>query len=697
MADKFISLNRLNTIVDWIKDKLSSKQDTLTEGHGINLNDGTISADEVFYATKDVTTAQELIAAFNDGKIIVLKQTIIDDTYPFVVAQFSAHNASHCSLVVYNVNGMTLSNGVTVMKYRVNDGTWTLEMQTIQNKLVSGTNIKTINNQSVLGEGNINIEGGGGDVFVATINETQANELLSAYYQNKIIVVIPSGKTSGYSMIVTGVAPFLDNSCVVTGIRQDSLFIKDAPLKQVEYSVATNVWLEQTRTIQNELVSGESIKTINNISLLGSGNIDIQGGGGSDVFIAQKGITPVQDVLDAWNNKKIILLYADSIDKYKIVAYARGYEDGLGPGGVFCYAVDDEYYPVYHLYPFEYDSATKTYSWGSDVPRQYLVRNEQLEDYALTSFVEEKTAQATADTLGTMKLNPSQSIGMDADGHLTVGGRLGQFPTSTGVYAPQTIKPAQVGDGSFLLTEASGTSLGSKSLAVTTGRNLTCRSAAAGSTQYRVQNTYINRIEAALLRISGGVVALNEADAKLGNFANVVSVKINNADFVPDSTPNNTAQAADIVITVDKTINPSAATTTIRVYPAELNFSTVHAGQGIGSSNGNGASVIVGQGVCSNSGNANNLVGASIYNQGNGNTVVGRQHISRKNRWFMSGTGHDNTDGKSESGAVFGEWANITSDTAFAIGNGTSHTARSNLFEIKTNGDVYLNGAKVLP
>lgn len=120
-------------------------------------------ADKVFYATKDVTTAQELIAAFNAGKIIVLRQMQIDNTYPFVVAQFAAHNASHCSLVAYNVNGMTLSNGIMVMKYSVVNGAWTLNMQSLQNKLESGINLKTVNNQSLLGEGNINIEGGGGD------------------------------------------------------------------------------------------------------------------------------------------------------------------------------------------------------------------------------------------------------------------------------------------------------------------------------------------------------------------------------------------------------------------------------------------------------------------------------------------------------------------------------------------------------
>jgi hypothetical protein len=117
-------------------------------------------------------------------------------------------------------------------------------------------------------------------------------------------------------------------------------------------------------------------------------------------------------------------------------------------------------------------------------------------------------------------------------------------------------------------------------------------------------------------------------------------------------------------------------------------------GQAVGGSGG--ASVVVGQRVFSKSGNACALVGADIYNQGNGNAVFGRQHISRKNRWFMAGTGHDNTNGRSETGTVFGQWADIQSDTLFAVGNGTNHTARSNAFEIKTNGDIYKNGVKVL-
>ena len=45
-------------------------------------------------------------------------------------------------------------------------------LQGKQNTLVSGTNIKTINNESILGSGNIDIQGGGGDVTDVEVNGT---------------------------------------------------------------------------------------------------------------------------------------------------------------------------------------------------------------------------------------------------------------------------------------------------------------------------------------------------------------------------------------------------------------------------------------------------------------------------------------------------------------------------------------------
>lgn len=305
----------------------------------------------------------------------------------------------------------------------------------------------------------------------------------------------------------------------------------------------------------------------------------------------------------------------------------------------------------------------------------------------IKAYIETKLPpQATETTTGTVKLNPDESVTLNSDGQLDVGGRLGQMSNTTGVYSPKSIKPAAVGNGSFLLTEASGTKLGNKSLAVSTGTSLNLKTTAtAGTRQYVVSNTYENRIICAGL--VGGVVCLNEATAA-DNYVNITSVRINGASITPDSSPDDYSN--NIIITTDASINPSSSVAQIRVYANEGNgFSNLFVGQQVGGNGG--ASVIVGQKVFAAGGNACALVGASIYNTGNGNAVFGRQHISRKNRGLLAGTGHDTTNAKSESVAALGQWSDIASDTLFAIGNGTSPTNRSNAFEI-TDTEVKLHG-----
>lgn len=293
---------------------------------------------------------------------------------------------------------------------------------------------------------------------------------------------------------------------------------------------------------------------------------------------------------------------------------------------------------------------------------------------------------ASDTTLGLVRTNSNDHITVDSNGVLYVEGRLGQSHTTTGMYAPATIEPNSVGNGSLLITEASGTKLGNKSLAVSTGSNLTLKTtASAGATQYVVANNYQNRIICA--GAVGGVVALNEASSD--TTANIISVQINGTNFTPDSSANDSTN--NIIITVDESINPNSSTSSIRIYANEgSGYSNLFVGQQVGGNGG--ASVVVGQKVFSNSGNACAMVGADIYNAGNGNALFGRQHISKKNRWFMSGTGHDNSSGRSESGAAIGQWSDIQSDTLFAIGNGSSHTVRSNAFEVLNDGRVKANG-----
>ena len=90
------------------------------------------------------------------------------------------------------------------------------ELATKQDSLVSGHNIKTINGQDVLGQGDIEISGGG--TVDSELSETSENPI-----QNKVITAALNGK-------------------------------------------------------QDSLVSGTNIKTINGNSILGEGNIEITGG-----------------------------------------------------------------------------------------------------------------------------------------------------------------------------------------------------------------------------------------------------------------------------------------------------------------------------------------------------------------------------------------------------------------------------------
>ena len=72
-------------------------------------------------------------------------------------------------------------------------------MASKQDTLVSGSNIKTINNNSILGSGNINIEGGGGGTTsVIMVGSFNINE------DGDLIVTLPTGTVNPYHIDENG-------------------------------------------------------------------------------------------------------------------------------------------------------------------------------------------------------------------------------------------------------------------------------------------------------------------------------------------------------------------------------------------------------------------------------------------------------------------------------------------------------------
>jgi hypothetical protein len=214
-----------------------------------------------------------------------------------------------------------------------------------QDKLVSGTNIKTINGVSLLGDGNIDVSGGTG-VSVTSVNGKTgiviltADDLKAAQLngQNMFTLDNTFTDTTSFEGDVDFSAPtlfrygatFYSGLALSDGISQgNTIHVKNSGLSSNTDASDTIVWNtnggktnlsaytlqsvyskfsanvgKEILTLENEisekqdeLVSGVNIKTINNQSLLGQGNIDISGGASItvDSELSTSSTNPVQN------------------------------------------------------------------------------------------------------------------------------------------------------------------------------------------------------------------------------------------------------------------------------------------------------------------------------------------------------------------------------------------------------------------
>lgn len=207
---------------------------------------------------------------------------------------------------------------------------------TKQDTLVSGTNIKTINGQSVLGAGNIAIQGGtsnwdditGKPEFATVATSGSYNDLSdkpeipSDYIENitdsdtefsiDTAFNYKSGKkyslsfskTGGFGVVIGGVGD--TQRKINLSIDTDIIATKEdlADYQPVgDYATKTEL-----ASKQDTLVSGTNIKTINGQTLLGEGNIEIQGGGTItvDSELSTTSENPVQNkvITNAINGKQ---------------------------------------------------------------------------------------------------------------------------------------------------------------------------------------------------------------------------------------------------------------------------------------------------------------------------------------------------------------------------------------------------------
>lgn len=241
-----------------------------------------------------------------------------------------------------------------------------IELVTKQATLVSGQNIKTVNNQSILGEGNIDITGGGTITVDSALSTESENPV-----QNKVITnalndkaskaelatkqdsinkyvssITPNPQATGFILSTIDInkqgeptitsfqlnntkdpdiefevdrtnptepKSYIKLSANVlkkavadqTYASKDELTTTQNELQQVKEELAAKADSSALAGKQDTLVSGTNIKTINGESILGSGNIEISSGGPVDTEMSDTSENAVQN--------KVIKAYIDSL------------------------------------------------------------------------------------------------------------------------------------------------------------------------------------------------------------------------------------------------------------------------------------------------------------------------------------------------------------------------------------------------
>ena len=209
----------------------------------------------IFRGEYDPTATYENldVVLYNGSSYVALNTTTnnlpTDETHWAIVAQAGTLSPDQIASIEQQVIEYVQGQGYVIdSNYTHTDNNFTnadknklagIDMTTKQDTLVSGTNIKTVNNQSLLGSGNITIEGGGSGT-------TNYNDL-----SNKPSI----------------------NGTTLVGDTTITIPTKTSDLTNDSGFITTT----QLNTKQDTLVSGTNIKTINNQSLLGSGNITIEG------------------------------------------------------------------------------------------------------------------------------------------------------------------------------------------------------------------------------------------------------------------------------------------------------------------------------------------------------------------------------------------------------------------------------------
>ena len=196
---------------------------------------------------KTINTSLSLLGTGNIDVVNAVSTSLFDNGSAISIL---AEQIIEGSVISYNI-GLNIPSASATVRGALTSTDWTT-FNSKQATLVSGTNIKTVNGTSLLGSGNVVISGGTG---LTSLNALTAGTQLFAV------------ASTGTDFTITS----------VTDTHTFSIPTASATARGLLSSANWTTFNSK----QDALISGTNIKTINGVTLLGSGNITTGTGNGT--------------------------------------------------------------------------------------------------------------------------------------------------------------------------------------------------------------------------------------------------------------------------------------------------------------------------------------------------------------------------------------------------------------------------------
>ena len=269
------------------------------------------------------------------------------------------------------------------------------ELTAKQDTLISGVNIKTINNQSILGSGNIETSTGETDLSdyytKEEINETFAT---ISQMENKVDKMEGKSLISDEEIARLATVTNYDDTAIneqIATLNSSKLDVETYNSDKANFATKTEL-----NSKQETLISGTNIKTINGNSILGSGDITITGSGDVDLSnYYNKGEvdTKLDTKLDTstYNSDKSTFALKTELSNYLTTSNAA---ETYQIKGDYLTEIPDEYVTESELNAglnnkvdvTAYTTDKETFALRTEIPTDY-VSDSELANYATTTTV----------------------------------------------------------------------------------------------------------------------------------------------------------------------------------------------------------------------------------------------------------------------------------------------------------------------